>query len=49
MQEAATHIIGVHDFRNLCKMDVANGVTTFTRVIFTAQIKQLSSNDDNGR
>ena len=33
MLEAACALIGEHDFRNLCKMDVANGVVTYQRHI----------------
>lgn len=31
MREACKYLVGVHDFRNLCKMDVGNGVVTFDR------------------
>lgn len=31
MQQACKYLIGIHDFRNLCKMDVGNGVITFER------------------
>lgn len=43
MEEAAGHLLGVHDFRNLCKMDVANGVVTFIRSIDTARIVRCST------
>lgn len=33
MQEGANYLIGTHDFRNFCKMDVSNGVTEFVRNI----------------
>ena len=33
MLEAASSLIGEHDFRNLCKMDVANGIVTYRRHI----------------
>jgi len=33
MLEAASALIGEHDFRNLCKMDVGNGVVTYRRHI----------------
>lgn len=33
MERGAQNLLGVHDFRNFCKMDVANGVVTFTRSI----------------
>ncbi|XP_055864792.1 uncharacterized protein LOC106070325 [Biomphalaria glabrata] len=38
MNEAASKLIGEHDFRNLCKMDVGNGVVNFTRKIFKADV-----------
>ncbi|XP_052553171.1 tRNA pseudouridine(38/39) synthase isoform X2 [Tympanuchus pallidicinctus] len=37
MQAAAQRYVGTHDFRNLCKMDVANGVINFQRTILSAQ------------
>ena len=46
MNEACSFLIGAHDFRNLCKMDVGNGVVTFTRNIKKAEIV-LSQKDDN--
>lgn len=33
MKEASGHLVGAHDFRNLCKMDVGNGVVAFMRRI----------------
>lgn len=45
MEEAIKHLIGVHDFRNLCKMDVANGVTSFIRSIETAEIIKPESEE----
>lgn len=38
MQTAAHYLLGSHDFRNLCKMDVGNGVVTFDREIRQADI-----------
>ncbi|XP_039212542.1 tRNA pseudouridine(38/39) synthase isoform X2 [Crotalus tigris] len=35
----AQRFVGNHDFRNLCKMDVANGVTNFQRTILSAEVK----------
>lgn len=32
---------GTHDFRNLCKMDVGNGVLQFERTILSAKIKPV--------
>ena len=31
MEDAGQRLLGSHDFRNLCKMDVNNGVTNFIR------------------
>ncbi|KAG4074308.1 hypothetical protein HA402_008717 [Bradysia odoriphaga] len=42
MKEGCSHLEGVHDFRNLCKMDVANGVVTFVREIKSAKIHLAS-------
>lgn len=38
MAEAAKRYEGTHDFRNLCKMDVGNGVLQFERTILSASI-----------
>ena len=43
MQQAATYLLGNHDFRNLCKMDIAN-VTNFRRDIYSAEIKKFEPN-----
>lgn len=43
MREAAEYLIGEHDFRNICKMDVAN-VTNFRREIYRADIACFSRN-----
>uniref|UniRef100_A0A1B6CQ65 Pseudouridine synthase I TruA alpha/beta domain-containing protein n=1 Tax=Clastoptera arizonana TaxID=38151 RepID=A0A1B6CQ65_9HEMI len=42
MNEAAQFLIGTNDFRNLCKMDVGNGIVNFTRIINKANIEVLS-------
>ncbi|CAI5795577.1 tRNA pseudouridine(38/39) synthase [Podarcis lilfordi] len=39
MNTAAQKLVGTHDFRNLCKMDVANGVINFQRTILTAEVR----------
>ncbi|KAK0078921.1 hypothetical protein PV325_001933 [Microctonus aethiopoides] len=44
MNTAAQYLIGHHDFRNICKMDVANGVTTFERTIDDAKVICLEEN-----
>lgn len=38
MQRACSYLVGIHDFRNLCKMDVANGVITFERELHAVNI-----------
>ncbi|XP_054706426.1 tRNA pseudouridine(38/39) synthase-like [Uloborus diversus] len=42
MNQAAQKLIGEHDFRNFCKMDVANGVTNFRRKIFDVYIRPIN-------
>ncbi|KAM7226509.1 hypothetical protein CapIbe_022654 [Capra ibex] len=44
MNYAAQKYVGTHDFRNLCKMDVANGVTNFQRTILSAQVQRVGQN-----
>ncbi|XP_061519901.1 tRNA pseudouridine(38/39) synthase isoform X2 [Phycodurus eques] len=39
MVDAAKRYEGTHDFRNLCKMDVGNGVLQFERTILSATVK----------
>lgn len=48
MEEAARHMLGSHDFRNLCKMDVGNGVVNFVRSIEEICIRpsQADTTDD---
>ena len=38
MNKAAEKLTGTHDFRNLCKMDVGNGVTNFVRHVESAHV-----------
>lgn len=45
MRAAAQLLLGRHDFRNLCKMDMAN-VTNFCREIFSADIVHFSGPAD---
>ncbi|KAK7476801.1 hypothetical protein BaRGS_00031962 [Batillaria attramentaria] len=47
MSEAASKLVGEHDFRNLCKMDVGNGVTSFKRRILRTEVIVLD-NTENG-
>ena len=46
MKEACKFLVGSHDFRNLCKMDVGNGVVTYIRHIEAANIFPTTENDD---
>lgn len=45
MNKAIQHIVGTHDFRNFCKMDVANGVVEYFRRIVSANIKICFENN----
>lgn len=45
MNQAVQHVVGTHDFRNLCKMDVANGVVEYFRRIISANVKVIFQND----
>lgn len=47
MRAACQHLVGAHDFRNFCKMDVGNGVVTFERDIKYANIIQTNVNSSN--
>lgn len=47
MQDACKLLIGSHDFRNLCKMDVANGVVDFMRTVKDAEIVCVSRQSHN--
>lgn len=38
MQDAASRLIGEHDFRNLCKLDAGKQITNFKRRILRAEI-----------
>lgn len=42
MQEAASHFIGVQDFRNFCKIDPSKQITNFERNISYAGIEEAS-------
>ena len=48
MRIGCNYLLGEHDFRNLCKMDVNNGVVNYMRNIRSADITQYSSQKDNG-
>jgi tRNA U38,U39,U40 pseudouridine synthase TruA len=52
MDTAVQHVVGCHDFRNLCKMDVANGVVKYDRRIMSASVRVVAAdpfrNDADG-
>uniref|UniRef100_A0A2A4K4U0 Pseudouridine synthase I TruA alpha/beta domain-containing protein n=1 Tax=Heliothis virescens TaxID=7102 RepID=A0A2A4K4U0_HELVI len=45
MRSGCTRLLGSNDYRNLCKMDVGNGVVEFRREIISADVLPISSND----
>lgn len=42
MNEAAQYLIGYHDYRNFCKMDVGNGIVNFWRRILAIKVCEVS-------
>jgi Pseudouridylate synthase len=42
MISAAQDLVGIHDFRNFCKMDVGNGVVNYDREIKSVSIKIIA-------
>lgn len=44
MHYASEKLLGTHDFRNLCKMDVGNGVVDFKRNIIEIKIEPTDKN-----
>ncbi|XP_061162846.1 uncharacterized protein LOC133172055 isoform X2 [Saccostrea echinata] len=46
MQEAVDKLIGEHDYRNFCKMDVGNGVVNYTRKIVSAEILTVDEGEE---
>ncbi|KAK8392343.1 hypothetical protein O3P69_014590 [Scylla paramamosain] len=48
MNKAGQHLVGEHDFRNLCKMDVANGVVNFKRRIMAVKVARVDEENDEG-
>lgn len=43
MREAAHKFIGLHDFRNFCKLDASKQIENFERRIFHADIEEIDS------
>lgn len=46
MSEAAALLVGEHDFRNICKIDIAK-VTNFRREVYSAQILPFQENTES--
>lgn len=46
MITAVQYLLGAHDFRNFCKMDIANGVVEFTRNILDVSVHPVCSCDE---
>ncbi|KAF2848423.1 pseudouridylate synthase-like protein 3 [Plenodomus tracheiphilus IPT5] len=42
MRQACTQLLGLHDFRNFCKIDASKQLTNFQRRIFHADIEEVS-------
>ncbi|NXS14310.1 PUS3 synthase, partial [Neodrepanis coruscans] len=47
MDGAAQRYVGTHDFRNLCKMDVANGVLNFQRTVLSARVTWVEAGGES--
>ena len=45
MNEGASYLIGGHDFRNFCKMDIGNGVTNYNRRITSITVDILQKEE----
>ncbi|EJF59244.1 tRNA pseudouridine synthase [Dichomitus squalens LYAD-421 SS1] len=45
MQDAASRLLGEHDFRNLCKIDASKQITVFTRRILHASIDRADKGE----
>ena len=48
MNEAAQYLVGCHDYRNFCKMDVGNGVVNFCRRILSVNICEVGDDLEEG-
>lgn len=47
MRSASQNFVGVHDFRNFCKMDINHGVLNHIRRIHQVEINLVQKNDDD--
>jgi len=46
MDKAVKYTIGNYDFRNICKMDVANGIVNFRRTVIGAKVSISAQSTD---
>lgn len=46
MQRAASKLVGEHDFRNFCKVDIGNNVNHFIRRVTSYTVKSPTSDDN---
>ena len=49
MREGGALLVGSHDFRNFCKMDVGNGVVEFIRRLDAVYVEELTTSVDEFR
>lgn len=47
LNQAGQYLLGTHDYRNFCKMDVANGVVSYIRQITSVEAKKLQNNAES--
>lgn len=47
MRDAASRFVGLHDFRNFCKIDAAKQISNFERCIFWAGIEEMGASKAN--
>ena len=47
LNEAGRHLIGEHDYRNFCKMDVGNGVVNYHRRIMEVSVERIDATDSS--
>ncbi len=47
MNSACDKLVGEHDFRNFCKVDVGNNVNHFVRKVLKCEINRLAKNDSD--
>ncbi|KAJ7875349.1 pseudouridine synthase [Mycena olivaceomarginata] len=48
MRDAAARLVGLHDFRNFCKLDPAKQLTTYVRRVMSADISPVAGSDAAG-